>query len=233
MHLSFKCCNTDHQPKDITELDARVDQNQIAAVYNKIAPLYDIWGMLTESRARRRAIELADIQGGENILEVAAGTGLAFYELVKRNPTGSNSGIDLSPGMLAKAKKRLASLPDTTYTLGLGDAFKLEQESESIDILVNNYMFDLIPHKDMDKILSEFKRVLKKDGKLVLVNMTKGESFGSSLYDFIYTLSPKTMGGCRGVALSNKLQHGGFQVKKREYYQQLLFPSEVILASKR
>jgi len=56
-------------------------------------------------------------------------------------------------------------------------------------------MFDLIPYDDMDAILSEFKCVLKPSGKLILVNMTKGESVGSRLYEFIYRLSPKTMGG--------------------------------------
>jgi hypothetical protein len=40
------------------------------------------------------------------------------------------------------------------------------------------------------------------------------------------------MGGCRGIKLSKKLQEYGFDVKLPEYYQQLLFPSEVILAKK-
>jgi ubiquinone/menaquinone biosynthesis C-methylase UbiE len=84
----------------------------------------------------------------------------------------------------------------------------------------------------MDKVLAEFKRVLRKGGKLILVSMTKGESFGSRLYDLVYRLSPKTMGGCRGVQLSDLLRQGGFRVEKREYYQQLLFPSEVIIAYK-
>ncbi len=93
-------------------------------------------------------------------------------------------------------------------------------------------MFDLIRYDQMDSILKEFKRVLKKGGTLVLVNMTKGEKFGSGIYDFIYRISPKLMGGCRGVQLSEKLRAYGFEVKSREYHQQLLFPSEVIIAQK-
>ena len=56
-------------------------------VYDKLSRIYDIWGRLTESRARSRAIELAAIKDGQNILEVAVGTGIAFYEIVKRIPT--------------------------------------------------------------------------------------------------------------------------------------------------
>jgi len=212
--------------------DARVSQNNIGAVYDRIAPIYDVWGKLTESHARNRAIELAKIQDGQNILEVAVGTGLAFYEIVKRNPSGINTGIDLSQGMLKKAKSRVCEISGANYSLNVGTAFNLDIENESIDTLVNNYMFDLIPFEDMDKILIEFRRVLKKYGKLILVNMTEGERFGSKLYDFVYNISPKAMGGCRGVKLTERLQKHDFKVEVREYFQQLLFPSEVILAYK-
>jgi ubiquinone/menaquinone biosynthesis C-methylase UbiE len=187
---------------------------------------------LTESRARNRALELAEIKNGQHILEVAAGTGLAFYEIVKRNPDGTNIGVDISEGMLKKAEKRLRKLSSVNYELKIGNAFRLEEEDEHFDVLINNYMFDLIAFDQMDAVLKEFKRVLKKKGKLVIVNMTVGENFGSKIYDFLYRLSPKMMGGCRGIRLSEKLQGHGFDVKLREYYQQLLFPSEVILAKK-
>ena len=232
MVISYSCCGITCRKQDKNALDARVSQKQIGAVYDRIAPIYDIWGKLTESRARNRAIELAEIKDGQSILEVAVGTGLAFYEIVKRNPNGINTGIDLSKGMLEKAKKRVNRISSANYSLSVGTAFNLSVEDESIDTLVNNYMFDLIPFEDMDKILMEFKRVLKKGGRLVLVNMTKGERFGSGLYDFIYNISPKSLGGCRGVKLTKRLQQHDFKVEVREYYQQMLFPSEVILAYK-
>jgi hypothetical protein len=66
-----------------------------------------------------------------------------------------------------------------------------------------------------------------------MINMTEGERFGSNIYNFtLQYLSSKLMGGCRGVTLSGKLKDHGFQVETREYYQQFLFPSEVILAHK-
>ena len=197
-----------------------------------MSKIYDIWGNLTESRARNRALELAEIKNGQHILEVAVGTGLAFYEIVKRNPDGTNIGVDISEGMLKRAKERLRKLSGVNYELKIGNAFRLEEEDEHFDVLINNYMFDLISFDQMDAVLKEFKRVLKKKGKLVIVNMTISENFGSKIYDFLYRLSPKMMGGCRGIKLSKKLQEYGFDVKLREYYQQLLFPSEVILAKK-
>jgi ubiquinone/menaquinone biosynthesis C-methylase UbiE len=123
-------------------------------------------------------------------------------------------------------------LSESKYFLQQGSAFELPIEDNSIDTLVNNYMFDLIANDDMDRILIEFKRVLKDGGKLALVNMTRGESLASNLYDTIYNYSPTAMGGCRGVQLSEKLRKHGFSIETREYYQQMLFPSEVILARK-
>ena len=215
-----------------TKLDAKVPQHEIASVYDALSRFYDLWGSLTESRARNRALELAEIINDQDILEVAVGTGLAFYEIVKRNPNGTNIGIDISDGMLQKARKRLSRLSESGYKLKLESAFDIQAADAQFDLIMNNYMFDLISFDEMDIVLKEFKRVLKKDGKLVLVNMTVGEKFGSGIYDLMYRISPKMMGGCRGIRLSEKLSQHGFRIKSREYYQQLLFPSEVILAQK-
>ena len=99
------------------ELDARVPQADIPHVYDRIAGVYDIWGRLTESRATARALELAAIEDGQSILEVAVGTGVVFREIVKKNPHGQNLGIDLSPGMLARARSRMRAVPGGNYRL--------------------------------------------------------------------------------------------------------------------
>ena len=213
-------------------MDATVSQSEIPGLYDSLSKTYDIWGKLAETRARNRAIELAEIEDGQNILEVAVGTGLGFYEIVQRNPKGTNIGVDLSRGMLQKAEQRLGQLTAANYELKIGNAFDLEEQTEQFDVLVNNYMFDLIAFDEMDAVLREFKRVLKKGGKLILVNMTEGESLGSGIYRLLYRISPKSFGGCRSVKLSDRLEQHGFEVKSREYYQQLWFPSEVILACK-
>ncbi len=223
----MSCCSGKQK-----KLEASVSQNEIAKIYDSLAKFYDVWSNLTESRARSRALELAEIKNGLNIQEIAVGTGLAFYEIVKRNPDGINIGIDISAGMLKKARKRLSQLSEANYELKEASAFHLEGEDEQFDVLINHYMFDLISFDQMDAVLAEFKRVLKKGGKLVMVNMTVGEKLGSGIYDFLYRLSPRLMGGCRGIRLSEKLKEHGFHINLREYHQQCLFPSEVILAQK-
>ena len=100
MKLPFACCRMG-APMSLSEsVDACLPRAPYPLSIPRIAPVYDLWGILTESRARRSALELADIQDGRRLLEVAVGTGLAFEEMVRRNPRGTNLGIDLSPGML-------------------------------------------------------------------------------------------------------------------------------------
>lgn len=217
---------------DATKSRARVSQQEAAGLYDRLAKFYDIWGKLTETRARNRALALADIRNGQSILEVAVGTGLAFVEIVEKNPEGRNFGIDISPGMLEKARRRLRQTGLENFTLSLGSALDIHAENESFDLLLNNYMFDLLDENDWPKVLQQFHRVIKPGGKLVLANMTEGEKSGSGIYEKLYRLSPALMGGCRGVRLSGPLRQNGFEVRSREYFQQALFPSEVILATK-
>ena len=217
-------------PPELSE--ARLSQSEVAEVYDKMSSTYDIWGRLAESKARRRALELAEITDGLDILEVAVGTGLAFEQIVARNPNGTNVGLDISNGMLAQARERLAGLGHANYELEIGSAFDIPYPDGSFDRLLNGYMFDLIRFEDMARIIAEFRRVLRKNAKLILVNMTVAESWLGGIYERLFHISPKTMGGCRGVKMVDPLSQGGFRVETREYMEQFAFPSEVIVAYK-
>lgn len=222
----------EQHPKSTSNQAAQVPQAQVAGMYDDLAWIYDVWAGLTESRARARALELADIKDGTDVLEVAVGTGPAFAEIVRRNPTGRNVGIDLSPGMLRKAESRLARSALTNFTLSVGSAFDIGEADASFDLLMNNYMFDLLARDDWPRVLGEFHRVLRPGGRLVMSGMTPGERFASGIYDRLYNLSPKLMGGCRGIRMTGPLEANGFSVVSRDYAQQMLFPSEIILAKK-
>jgi ubiquinone/menaquinone biosynthesis C-methylase UbiE len=208
--------------------DARVEKGQVADIYRKIAPTYDAWAWLTESKARDRCLELAAIQDGEDVLEVAVGTGLAFERILHTNPSGRNEGIDLTEAMMARAKKKAARSGLNNYRLRLGDAYALDYPNDSFDVLINNYMFDLLPQRDFSMVLAEFRRVLRPGGRLVIVGMTEGERWFNGLWERIYRINPALLGGCRGVSLLPYLEAAGYKQTRREYLSQLTFPSEIV-----
>jgi len=214
-------------------LEARYNHQEIVRKYNWIAPIYDLFGVLVESKARQRAIELSEIQNGEKVLEVAFGTGLNFVEILKRNPDGWVDGVDISMKMVEKARKRILKTGQQNYTLYLGDCRYLPFEDETFDILMSQYLLDILPVEDFTPILLEFKRVMKEGGRIVLVNMTKGESWVNQIYEGIYKLKPPLLAGCRGVMALPFLEEIGFKEIKREFVSSFGFPSEVIRAIKR
>lgn len=212
------------------KIEAMIPQNEIVDLYDKWAAYWDVWSKLVGSRARTRAIALAAIGDGQTYLEAAVGTGLTFMEIVRRNPNGMNIGIDLSEGMLAKARERLMPVKNAHHELRKGSAFTLPVEDASIDVLMSCFLFDLLPFTWMDTILVEFRRVLKSDGKLIMVNMTEAQNIFANIYELIYRLAPKVVGCHRGICLSEMLAQNGFAVEQRVYIQQMLFPAEVIRA---
>jgi ubiquinone/menaquinone biosynthesis C-methylase UbiE len=209
-------------------LEARYTHKEIVRKYNWIAPIYDLFGILMESKARQRALEMAAIQNGEKVLEVAFGTGLNFVEILKRNRCGWVNGIDVSMKMLERTKKRISKTGQKNFTLYLCDCRYLPFEDGAFDVLMNQYLLDILPVEDFIPILLEFKRVLKTGGRIVLVNMTKGERWVNQIYEEIYKLKPPLLAGCRGVMAQPFLEEIGFKKFQREFVSQLGFPSEVV-----
>jgi ubiquinone/menaquinone biosynthesis C-methylase UbiE len=214
-----------------TIVDARVKQEEIPGLYGKIAPFYDAWAALTESKARAAALRAANIRDGEKILEVAVGTGGLFRKLVEANPNGTTEGVDLTEGMLARARKKVADLPGR-HNLQVGDAHALPFADASFDLVINNYMFDLLPVDDFAGVLGEMFRVLAPGGRLVLVNMARGGGLGPKIWAAVYKLNARFMGGCRGVEMAPYVGAAGFRDVKVERLIQFGFPSELVTATK-
>ncbi len=214
-------------------LEARIPPEQMVRKYNRIASIYDLFGVLMEAKARQKALDVAAIKDGEKILEVALGTGLNFVEILKRNPSGWVEGIDISVKMLERAHKRISRTGSENYRLNRCDCHHLPFEDKTFDVLMSQYLFDILPVDDFFPILSEFKRVLKDGGRIVLVNMTKGERRFNQIYEEIYKLKLPLLAGCRGVFVSPYLETLEFEKMKRQFVSQLGFPSEVVCAFKR
>lgn len=201
-------------------------------MYTWIAPTHDWLAVLVEANARKRGLERANIKNGEDVLEVAVGTGLSFKHILRQNPGGTNVGVDLTPAMLKKARKRARKFGKDNYTLQLGDAYALDFPDASFDLVMNSYMFDLLPVSHFVPVLKEFFRVLKPGGRLVQINMTPGEAWYNFLWEGLYRLHPALLGGCRGVKMQSYFEQAGFSGVEREYISQRTFASEVVFGVK-
>jgi demethylmenaquinone methyltransferase/2-methoxy-6-polyprenyl-1,4-benzoquinol methylase len=213
-------------------IEAPLGISKIKEIYN-FASRYYFLSNLIEKKPLMRGIELAKIKPDDKVLEVAVGLGFMFLEILKRvNQNNIVHGIDLSPKMIAKAKERALKSEFSNFDLREGDARRLPFPDETFDVLYNSYMLDLTPLSDLPVILKEFYRVIKKGGRLVLVNFSK-ENSSPVFTETLYKLVPSLWHGCRPVLMQSFVKQAGFSDVKREFPKYFLsLPSEIVTALK-
>ena len=213
-------------------LDRKLDYSGTKRSYKKVVWFYDFWSWLTESKAAKLVIELANITDGKTILEVACGTGIVFEQIVKRNPNGKNIGVDLSPEMLTKTEKRLKRYKNIQYELKEGSALNLNLNENSFDLVINNFMVDLMPSEYFDRIANEFYKILKPGGYLIISTFSFGKKKVNKFWYWVAKNFPALLTGCRPVSFQENLIKSNFKIEKILEISQNTFPSVIIKARK-
>lgn len=105
---------------------------------------------------------------GMNILDVGCGTGshLELYQRYKCNLFG----IDLSPSMLEVARERLGD----SAQLDLGNATEMTYEDDTFNLVISMLSLHEMSPETRSAVLNEIKRVLKPDGRLLLIDFHTG-----------------------------------------------------------
>jgi ubiquinone/menaquinone biosynthesis C-methylase UbiE len=212
------------------------DSQTVKRAYSRRGWLYSKTVARMEWSYHLTAIDRANIQRGEKILEVAVGPGLTIVELAGRvGKDTSIYGIDIAAGMLRLATQRLRAYGFSKFDLKEADSRQLPFEANSFDVVYNGYMLDLIPIQDMPIILAEFRRVLRPGGRLVLLNMSKRDETLTAR-DRLYQRLPAMLtlyllGGCRPVLMETAVRAVGFQDVTRTFLDGKA-PSEIVLARK-
>ena len=105
---------------------------------------------------------------GMAILDVGCGTGV-LLELYQRYPCALY-GIDSSPSMLEIARNRLGE----NAHLHLGDATAMPYEDRSFDLVIAMLALHEMNPTTRSSVVGEMKRVLKKDGRILLIDFHPG-----------------------------------------------------------
>jgi ubiquinone/menaquinone biosynthesis C-methylase UbiE len=136
--------------------------------------LYDLTVWLAflgkEHRFREKVLELARIANGESVLDVGCGTGtLAIAAKRRVGPTGSVCGIDASSEMLARAERKArAAGMEIVVRSGLAEA--LPFPDDRFDLVLCTVMLHHLPQKTRQLCANEIRRVLKPDGRVLVVD---------------------------------------------------------------
>src|ERR1700744_2513369 len=141
----------------------------VRGLFNDTALYYDtvnrIFSLGSGNWYRRRCLLRAGLKPGQTVLDVAIGTGLiAQAALPIVGARNKIIGLDLSEAMLEAARRKL----DIPLIQGMAEALPLADES--VDFVVMGYAIRHIA--DLESCFREFKRVLRRDGTLLLLEVS-------------------------------------------------------------
>jgi arsenite methyltransferase len=117
---------------------------------------------------------LAALQPGEVVLDLGAGGGFdVFIAGRKVGSAGRAIGVDMTPEMLAKARKNITTYRERTgldnVEFRLGEIEHLPLADASVDAVISNCVINLSP--DKPRVWREIARVLKPDGRVAVSDL--------------------------------------------------------------
>ncbi len=151
-------------------------------MFDRISGKYDLLNKILslgiDRRWRKRALKLLMPHQPNKLLDVATGTGDMAFMAAKILSPESITGIDLSAGMLAVAKKRSKSFKSpgqTTIEFLKGDAENLPFPENSFNAAT--VTFGVRNFGDLHQGLKEMHRVLQPGAPIVVLEFTKPRIF--------------------------------------------------------
>jgi demethylmenaquinone methyltransferase/2-methoxy-6-polyprenyl-1,4-benzoquinol methylase len=203
--------------------------------YDRISGVYDCFTRAFERKHAERTLECLSINKGEVVLEIGFGSGHCLKRITESvGPKGKTYGIDISTGMMEISKKRLekADLEDRVK-LFCGDAASLPFDDSTFNAVFMSFTLELFDTPEIPKVLEQIKRVLKPDGRLAVVSISKenGESIFLRLYEWTHNKWPKYV-DCRPIYVEQSLIDAGYQIKSKEKVKIFRLPAEIIVAVK-
>jgi len=175
----------------------KVDESEKAAkvrdVFMSVASNYDIMNDLMSGGLHRVwkkfTVDLANVQRGEKVLDVASGTADLAKAFAKQAGPANVWQTDINEAMLRVGRDRLANEGLATPN-ALADAEKLPFASDSFDLVSVAFGLRNMTHKDV--ALAEMTRVLKPGGRLLVLEFSKVHKSLEKAYDaYSFGLLPK------------------------------------------
>ena len=153
---------------------------------------------------------LGEIKPGETVVDVGSGAGadsLIAARLV--GPAGRVVGVDMTPEMLAKARRSAAEVGLTNVEFREGYLEALPVPDEWADVVISNGALNLVP--DKDKALAEMYRVLKPGGRLQIADILLQKPVPGDAQSDVSLWTGCIAGGLLKAQLERKVKAAGFK----------------------
>ncbi len=126
----------------------------------------------------------ASIKKGETILDLGSGAGFdCFLAAEETGPTGKVIGVDITPEMIAQAKKNASGGNYQQVEFKLGAIENLPIEDNSVDLIISNCVINLSNQKD--QVFREAYRVAKPNGRLMISDIILLDDLSDYIMDSV------------------------------------------------
>lgn len=144
----------------------------VARTYERYAPLYDLIFGRVLAPGRKVMADAASALRPAHVLEVGVGTGLTLADYPQCSRV---VGIDLSPDMLERARRRAAGMPERDISLRAMNAERMDFADNSFDCVTVPYVLSVTPNPT--RLVSEVRRVCAPNGTILVINHFSGSPF--------------------------------------------------------
>ena len=203
--------------------------------YNQMSRWYDLISGKSEQKFCNEGLQILKATNGESILEIGFGTGHSLLVLAESaGESGHIYGIDLSEGMLAIAKSRIERNGFLEMVdLRCGDATNLPYKAEVFEAIFSSFTLELFDSPEIPMVLKECWRVLKPQGRICIVSLSKFGKPNSMLrlYEWAHEKFPNII-DCRPIFVKQALVTAGFEIKQVSLQSMWGLPVEIVLGSK-
>lgn len=210
-------------------------KEEAKASYNTMSKWYDLLAGPAENELKEMGLQKLAVQEDELVLEIGFGTGhciLALARLV--GESGKVFGIDISDGMLnvTRAKIRKAGL-SSRVELICGDAAELPYASNVFNAVFMSFTLELFDTPEIPTVLRECRRVLRRDGRMCVVSMSKRQkdSMMVRVYEWAHDQFTKYV-DCRPIFVAKALEDAGLEVVEVTEASMFMLPVDIVLAKK-
>lgn len=203
--------------------------------YDRMSPFYDYFAGIFERNYRNLALSRLNIATGETVLEVGFGTGHCLIQMAESvGEVGKVYGIDISSGMLAASKRRLekAGLLDRVE-LTCDDAMRMPYTDNKFDAVFSSFALELFDSPEIPQVLAEIRRVLRPNGRIGVISMSKesGASVSLKLYEWFHKRLPQYV-DCRPIYVEQSVISAGFEIRYKERVSLLGLPGDIVIGTK-
>ena len=168
----------------MVHLTGKERSQYVQGMFDRIAERYNIMNRIMtggqDMKWRRFVIQQAQLPPHGKLLDLATGTGDIAFEALKKTPSAQIIGADFALQMMVVGKRQ----PQYGNKVGWAgaDAMQLPFPNESFDAVVSGYLVRNVI--DIPQSLSEQRRVLKPDGRIVILDTSPPPITCSSLLSY-------------------------------------------------